>query len=123
MSGCRGPIERNDDVPRVHVRCIGNQEPDSIALIEHGIEEESVPWVVESGFDGESVAVAYEAALGSALEIGVSVNADGRIVVHHKQLPDERPLYDFTDAEGSRARTLGSNAARLAKGTPLKPVG
>jgi hypothetical protein len=122
MSGCRGPIERDDDVPRVHLWCIGDREPDSVASIEHGIEEERVSWVTRSGFEGESIAIACEAALESALKIGISVSADGRIVIHHKQLPDERPLYDIAGVEDSLARTLGSNAARLAKGTPLKSI-
>jgi len=122
MSGCRGPIERDDDVPRIHVRCVGETEPEWLEHVEYGMEEEDVSWVVQSGFDGDDVAVAYE-AIESSLEIGLSVSEDSRVVIHHKQLPDGDPMFDVQDISPSLARTLGTNSARLAKGTPLKSVG
>lgn len=121
MSGCRGPIEQDDEIPRVHVRCLGDEVPELVEYIEHGLEEEGVSWVVQTGFDGDSVAVAYDAAMESALKIGVSVTGS-RVVIHHKQLPDGDPVFDVTDVTTESARRLGSNAARLAKGTPLKPI-
>lgn len=122
MSGCHGPVDEQDEIPRVHVRCLDDAEPEWLEYVEHGLEEEGVSWVVQFGFAGREVAVAYGAALDSALKIGVSVSAS-RIVVHHKQLPDEEPLFDVSDVTAADARCLGSNSARLAKGTPLKPVG
>lgn len=121
MSGCRGPIERDDEIPRVHVRCLDDEDPEWIEYIEHGLEEEGVSWVVQIGFDGDSVAVAYDAAMESALKIGVSVTGS-RVVLHHKQLPPDAPVFDVTDVMAESARRLGSNAARLAKGTPLKLI-
>lgn len=122
MSGCRGPIDQQGEIPRVHVRCLDNAEPECLEYIEHGLEEEGVSWVIQSGFVDDEIAVAYEAALDSTLKIGVSVS-ESRIVIHHKQLPNEEPLFDVTDVTATDARSLGSNSARLAKGTPLKPVG
>ena len=121
MSGCRGPIDQQDEIPRVHVYCLDDVEPEWLRHVEHGLEEEGVSWVVLSGFADEAVAVAYEAALDSALKIGVSVS-ESRLVVHHKQLPDEQPLFDVADVTAANARNLGSNSARLAKGIPLKPI-
>jgi len=123
MSGCRGPIDRDDEIPRVFVWCVGDGIPEHVDQIEHGLEEEGVSWAVRDGFDGESVAVAYEASMNSPLKIGVAVTQDGRVVVHHKQLPDGDPVFDVTSVDEITARKLGSNSARLAKGTPLKPVG
>lgn len=123
MSGCRGPVEQDDDVPRVFVWCLGDGTPGQVDHIEHGLEEEGVSWAVRTGFEGESVAVAHEASVSSPLEIGVGVTQGGRVVVHHKQLPDDNPVFDVAEASGTTARKLGSNSARLAKGTPLKPVG
>lgn len=122
MSGCRGEVEGDDGTPRVFVRCVDEREPEWIGSVERGIEEEGVPWVVQTGFDGDPVAVAYEAALESSLKIGVSVSAGSGVVIHHKQLPDDDPLFVVNEVTPAVARRLGSNSARLAKGTPLKPV-
>lgn len=113
------PRSDGDDAPRILVRC--DETSDVVAQVEHGIEEDGVPWAVEDGVTGDSVAVAHEAARTSSLKIGVSV-LDDRIVVHHRQLPAADPLFDVRGATAVTARKLGSNAARLAKGTPLKPV-
>ncbi|RLM97250.1 glycerol dehydratase reactivase beta/small subunit family protein [Haloarcula sp. Atlit-7R] len=122
MSGCRGPVDQNDQIPRVFVWCIGEELPDPVGYIEYGLEEEGVSWAVQSGFDGDGVPVAYDASVSSPLKIGVSVTPDRRIVVHHRQLPDDDPMFDIPHVTTETARKLGSNAARLAKGTPLKTV-
>lgn len=124
MTECRGPVDQNKNVPGVHVACIGDvaTEPEWVEYLEHGMEEEGVPWLVEFGADESGVTTAYEAAVESPLKIGVSVS-DSRIVVHHKQLPADNPVFDVSAVTAEDARALGSNAARLAKGTPLKPVG
>ena len=121
MSGCRGPIEGDDDLPRVQVWVTGGREPDLLASIEHGLEEEGVPWVVRET-EGEGVSLAYEASRASALKIGLVLTPDRRVVIHHEQLPADEPIFDTADTTPGLARTLGSNAARLAKGTPLTPV-
>jgi hypothetical protein len=123
MSECRGPVDQDDDVPCVHVRCLDepDAEPEWVKYLEHGLEEEGVPWLVEFEATDDSVAAAHGAALASSLKIGVSVH-ETRIVVHHKQLPDDDPVFDVSGPTASDARDLGSNAARLAKGTPLKSV-
>lgn len=123
MSGCRGEIDADDEIPRVSVRCVGEQVPDAVQYIEYGIEEEGVSWIVKRGYDRETVSVAYKAALNSSLKIGISVTPDARVVVHHKQLRDDDPVFDVSGVTAETARKLGSNSARLAKGTPLKPIG
>ncbi|SIS18076.1 glycerol dehydratase reactivase beta/small subunit family protein [Natronorubrum thiooxidans] len=71
----------------------------------------------------DAVAVAHEAAINSALNIGVSVTADARVVVHHSQLSTDKPVFDSAEVTAQTARKLGANSARLAKGIPLKPIG
>lgn len=112
----------DDGIPRIYVRCLGETNSKWVESVENGIEEEGVPWAVESGFEGDSVAVAHEAAVESPLKIGVAVS-DTRLVVHHKHLDADAPLFDVSGVTADSARRLGSNAARLAKGTPLRPVG
>ena len=51
MSGCRGPIDQQDEIPRVHVRCLDDAEPEWLEYVEHGLEEEGVSWVVQFGFE------------------------------------------------------------------------
>ncbi|MFC6837728.1 glycerol dehydratase reactivase beta/small subunit family protein [Halomarina ordinaria] len=119
MSGCRGPVEKGDETPRIGVWCVGDV-PEHLPALEHGIEEERVSWVVRSEMGGDVVSVAYEAASDSALRVGVGVDGD-RYVVHHQRLPRDDPLFDVR-ADDARARTVGSNAARLAKRMPFKPV-
>lgn len=121
MSGGNAGLGEDSEVPRIHVRCPGEARPEWVEYVEHGIEEEGVPWTVESGFAGDCVAVAHEAAVDSPLKIGVCVS-DSRIVVHHKQLDDDAPVFDVSGVTAASARRLGSNAARLAKGTPLRPA-
>ncbi|EMA59576.1 glycerol dehydratase reactivase beta/small subunit family protein [Halorubrum lipolyticum] len=122
MSGCRGEIEADDEIPRIFIRCLSDDIPELVQYIEHGIEEEGVSWVVQHGYDGDGVAVAHEASYDSSLKIGVSVH-DSRVVIHHKQLPSDDPLFDIDQTSPETARKLGSNSARLAKKTPLKPIG
>ena len=122
MSGCRGPIEKDDEVPRIHIQYPGELEPESMAAVEHSIEEESVSWIVQSGSNDDAVAMAYEAAVASSLGIGVSVTPDSRIVIHDERLQVDDPVFDNSETTPEQAERLGSNAARLAKGIPLKSI-
>ncbi|RJT08033.1 glycerol dehydratase reactivase beta/small subunit family protein [Halococcus sp. IIIV-5B] len=121
MSGCRGSVEE-DEVPRIHIWYPGKVEPESIAAVEHSIEEESVSWVIQSGPNNDPVAMAHKAAIASSLGIGVCVTPDSRIVIHDERLQEDDPVFDNSETTPEQAERLGSNAARLAKGIPLKPI-
>ncbi|XVH33374.1 glycerol dehydratase reactivase beta/small subunit family protein (plasmid) [Haloferacaceae archaeon DSL9] len=123
MSGCRGPIRKNDEVPRIFLWYLGSQEPEWICDVEHGLEEEGVSWTLQSVDTVDCVATAYQAAVRSTLKIGLCATIDGRLVLHHKQLPRDQPLFDISEVRSDTARQLGANAARLAKGTSLKELG
>lgn len=118
------------DVPRIIVRYLGSEES-LIEHIEHGIEEEGVPWesqpieADESGSNGQRndpTTVAYQAASDSGLKIGIGVSEEGDLTLHHARLADDEPLFSVTNATLLDARTIGTNAARLAKRMPLKPL-
>ena len=87
--------------------------------IGYGIEEEGVPFRVRASHDDDLTVAAYEAACDSGLRIGVAV-AEHEIVLHHQRLPRNEPLFAVADPSVSVARAVGTNAARLAKRTPLK---
>ncbi|WP_226352076.1 MULTISPECIES: glycerol dehydratase reactivase beta/small subunit family protein [unclassified Pseudonocardia] len=103
-----------------------------------GAEEEGVPvttWpdpAAAGGPDG-LVALAHRAAQRSRLDVGVGIDADGSVVVHHTKLPTDRPA--FTEpapgpagsggpggsGSGDRphGRHAGAAAARIVTGLPL----
>ncbi|MFC7008443.1 glycerol dehydratase reactivase beta/small subunit family protein [Halalkalicoccus salilacus] len=118
------------DVPRIIVRSLGSDDS-AIDQLERGIEEEGVPWTVQrveaddSGSDCQSdnsTAVAHQAASDSGLKIGIGVSEDGELALHHARLPEDDPLFNVANATAREARTVGTNAARLAKHMPLKPL-
>ncbi|MCP2252787.1 Dehydratase medium subunit [Prauserella aidingensis] len=143
MSGIvdrRGERNRRSP-PTVVVHCIGEHgggehgfgersfgEHDGVRELLAGLEEEGVPvrladpgeWGDGPGGDGPSVTavdLAHAAARASPLDVGVGIDSDSRVCVHHAKRPADRPVIT-TDA--TRARWCGHNAARLVVGLPLK---
>lgn len=100
---------------------IGRVGPIETAVLA-GIEEEGVPFVVErpSG-DEDATALGRRAAGRSSLGVGVGIDDQGRVSVHHQKLA-ESPSGLFTEkaADLESARTLGHNAARIVVGIPLR---
>ena len=77
----------DDTVPRIHVRAIGDADGYTFH-VEYGIEEEGVPWVVETtGSTKDPVEVAHEVSCVSKLKIGVTTTPAGRVVLHQARLP------------------------------------
>ncbi len=109
--------------PQIQVYYHGERS-DVLDYVEYGIEEEGVPWHVESMQREDLLMVAHEAADDSRLGIGVAIR-DGnssRIVLQHERLPAKQPLFDLASPTLVQARLLGANSARLAKRTPLKQI-
>ncbi|MYW71357.1 glycerol dehydratase reactivase beta/small subunit family protein, partial [Pseudonocardia sp. SID8383] len=66
-----------------------------------GAEEEGVPvttWPDPGAVGGPDgvVALAHRAAQRSRLDVGVGIDADGSVVVHHTTLPADRPAFTET---------------------------
>lgn len=115
----------NDDVPRILLRYLG-REPATVEFVEYGIEEEGVPWCTRSLGDEPntevtSIDIAYRAASNSRLKIGIGIVNDTH-TLHHARLPATDPVLSLPVETNSQARTIGANAARLAKRLPLEPV-
>ncbi len=86
-----------------------------------GIEEEGLPYNVESRPLEDSVKLGYSAAENSKLDVGIGIGKDGNIVVHYQKLNQEEPLFNLNvKEEYHNLRKLGANAARLIKGIPFK---
>lgn len=130
MSDHEDAAPTDGDVPRIIVQYLGS-EGSLIEHIERGIEEEGVPWenqpieADESRSNqrrNDSTTVAHQAASNSGLKIGIGVSEDGDLTLHHARLADDEPLFSVTNATTLEARTVGTNAARLAKRMPLKSL-
>jgi propanediol dehydratase-reactivating factor small subunit len=91
-----------------------------------GIEEEGVPYEVERvgerPSDGQDAySLACEAASRSSLDVGVGIDAHGRVCIQHEKLREPVPaLASVGAADRSFARVAGHNAARIVVGIPLR---
>jgi hypothetical protein len=87
-----------------------------------GIEEEGVPCVVERPrAEQDARALSRRAAERSSLNVGVGIDAAGRVCVQHEQLLEPPAgLFCDTAADLLSARIFGHNAARIVVGVPLR---
>ena len=94
---------------------------DTVNYILWGLEEEGIPAELKE-MEGESAAVLLSklAADSSSLNVGIGMDKS-EVVLHHRDLPREKPLFSLGAEELNRTnlRCLGANAARLVKGNPL----
>jgi propanediol dehydratase-reactivating factor small subunit len=104
--------------PAVVVRYLpGEANRASLREVAAGLEEEGVPWRLQQGGEGSAPDLAFDAARASALSVGLGVDAEGAVCVHHAKLPAARPV---ATGPAGQARVLGHNAARLVTGIPFK---
>lgn len=89
--------------------------------VETGAEEEGVPCRKVPADGADPVMLAYSAAQGSRLGVGVGV-AGGRVALHEVHMPAGKPvlILDATDGFARVCRLAGSNAGRLVKRMPLR---
>lgn len=88
-----------------------------------GIEEESIPFEVQSAQEHSAVRLAYRAALSSRLNVGIGIGTDQSIAIHYSHMDEDTPLFLCAgDSKGCNSVNLGINAARLVKGLPFKEV-
>lgn len=107
--------------PVVNLYVADPSADDRVPSISLGLEEEGIPWnchTIKTPSDLNTLA--KQAADCSKLNVGLAIDQDA-IVLHHRDLPLEKPLFMFTLSELDDAglRRLGANAARLVKGNPL----
>lgn len=103
---------------------LNNQSPsaaDQLRPLLNGIEEEQIPVAMREIAVADVVSRAYQAALSSKLDVGIAYDGDNYIV-HYKNLPEKKPLFNFNISDDKKLRILGANAARLVKGIPFKKL-
>jgi hypothetical protein len=108
--------------PVVHIAGTNALPAELIDPVIWGLEEEGVPWESQIGCTEPAHEMAKEAADTAPLNVGIGIDAAGpTIVLHHRDLPKERPLLTMTGEEVDTValRRFGANAARLVKGLPL----
>ena len=87
-----------------------------------GIEEEGVPWELDSIVGKDAASMAYIASNDSRLGVGLGVDANA-LALHFDKLEEGRPLFLVpSGASDEQLRCLGANAARLVKRLPFKPL-
>lgn len=106
--------------PAIQVRSAVGSDTEREVLA--GIEEEGVPYVVtRPRTAGSADDLAREAARRSSLDVGVGIDAEGRVSVAHELLREPvAGLVSNGAATTSFARSAGHNAARIVCGIPLR---
>ena len=93
---------------------------EKIREVQAGMEEEGIPCLVVQAEEFDAVALAYQGACASKLEVGLGIGAEG-LCIHYSKLPERQPLFAL-NVPGTPVhwRQYGYNAARLVKGIPFK---
>ncbi|HFI0429179.1 TPA: glycerol dehydratase reactivase beta/small subunit family protein [Streptococcus suis] len=109
--------------PVILIYKLGEVELEKLTQVELGMEEEGIPFLTEElTTTSESiVSLAHQAAQSSPLSVGLAIN-DQEIVLHYRNLQTEQFFYrlnDYPNQSNRVLRILGTNAAKLVKGTPL----
>lgn len=90
--------------------------PSQIQEVCAGLEE-GVPILLQKWDKaGSFIELGREAASRSPLQVGIGIDKNGDLCVHHEKLKQEEPYLQDSLQNG---RNLGKNAARLIKGLPL----
>jgi hypothetical protein len=91
--------------------------PDQIQEVCAGLEEEGVPFFLQKQDKTSSyIKLGVEAATMSPLQVGIGIDQNGNLCVHHEKLKQDEPYLQGSLQNG---RKFGKNAARLIKGLPL----
>ncbi|MBC2709631.1 MAG: glycerol dehydratase reactivase beta/small subunit family protein [Desulfosarcina sp.] len=112
----------NDAKPVVRIFTTEPVPEQAVRYILWGLEEEGVPAELQTVPIGATEILAKQAADSSRLNVGIGINGTALMaVLHHRDLPGEKPLFFLTAEEFQAAplRRLGANAARLVKAEPL----
>jgi len=94
----------------------------ALAEVLYGIEEEGIPFRVTTASVTDAAEAAHTAALAS--QLGVGVGARGTVIaVTTEKLPADKPyITQKLNARRELDRTVGANAARLVKRSPLRDM-
>lgn len=88
----------------------------------YGLEEEGIPFQYFISEDSDIHKLANDAANESRLNVGLSIGDQNNIIIQHKKLDIDQPFIEKRIDEDFQAKIMGSNAARLVKGIPIKDI-
>ncbi len=109
------------EIPAIRIFFSPNIEEAIFREILYGIEEETVPFIMEKTDKDSAHQLGYEAAQGSRLGVGIGIGSNQLVVLHYERLNKDKPLFQINlNDHPANLRVLGSNAARLVKGMPFK---
>lgn len=84
-----------------------------------GIEEEEIPYVLQSFEEDDAKKLGHKGAKESKLQVGIGIGKD-EITLYHEKLALDKPLFKYSiDSNTDILRALGVNGARLIKGNPF----
>jgi len=104
------------------IKVVSYVDKEILAPLLYGMEEEEIPFEIfelDSGYD--LCHAAYQAAVESSLSVGVAMDQHS-VILHYKSLPEQEPLFKVSTNDLAEVMKLGTNAARLVKGIPFKPL-
>lgn len=103
--------------------CFNNTISDQKVLdfITYGIEEEGIPFHLEASENKDFKELATIASRESQLDVGIGLDSNGNMCLHHAMLPESFYLFEENHSNNRiKLRNIGVNAARLVKGIPFK---
>lgn len=96
---------------------------ETIRYLSQGIEEEGIPLRIsqQTELTTSVTDLAMDAAIRSMVEVGIGMDHAGKIVLHYKKLPQDKPLFTLQlPSSPHELRRFGCHAARLVKGLPFR---
>lgn len=112
-----------DERPSIEVHLSEELTEAQLAEVLYGIEEEGIPYIVRRVPRSGVAAAAHAAAIASRLGVGVGA-AGGEIAITTEKLPPGQPyIIHSLNRTPASDRAIGTNAARIVKRIPLRPLG
>ena len=115
------PVEMERPTIKVFVKADHGRK-ETLRQLVFGIEEEGIPCEVSEEAFPNAVSLAYQASQQSRLSVGLGLDRD-TLVLHFSKLKESEPLFQISARSPEwDIRAMGSNAARLVKKLPFKPL-
>jgi len=91
--------------------------------LSYGIEEEGIPYIIKKSELHDYRSLSQLASEESQLDVGIGLDSNGNVCIHHSKLPDHHYLFE-SNFKGDEHGIIfiGANGARLVKGIPFKAV-
>ena len=110
------------EVPCIYVNY--SKDLDNASLFDEilwGMEEEGIPYEVNSLNIDSSEELSHLGAIKSKLAVGIGIDKNGKITLAYNKLKKETPLFTANLKDDEKVlRDLGANAGRLVKGIAFK---